>query len=1215
MRKTLTSLLLLICIISCQKDTQNKSQIDRPIDPWVFRSVLDQNPRMITAALNKDLYVSYFTQTGSLYKAWKGIVNFEGAVFDGAHGPQPTSVGDAYLIQEKDFPTWQVFKDSNQVDFKYNYLGHRFNDGDFELMHSFILDDNSQITVNEKVSYEKSESGTILFIRTYNVNDLPVNFFIINNSSATVVDKSQIKSNAELTFSDKEEKVIEDASTFIRYNFSTKIQQEEVSLSVPFSKALYEDPNIDDGFGDDKESLPDGAILIGKHDCKTCHNKSKKTVGPSYVDIAKKYEHTDENIQSLVNKIKLGGSGIWGEQVMTPHPEVSNYDLTQMVSYVFTLADFEGQATKTNSDNLEAIPSAAIDENKLIPGAVTRIYSIEKTALKIPTDLDKRKPIQAGVLQNFDNISGGDFKELEDNFALKSTGFLEIKEDGIYNFRLWSDDGSKMYLHDKEIIDHDGHHGTSMKQAQLNLKKGFHPFRIEFFQGGGGKFLSLNFKPEKEKYWAVVPPSLISHNVEDQSNVELLSLPMSVITKIPGDAEPLQDVHPSFDLAQARPDDFQKKIGGLDFLSDGRMVVSCWDTEGGVYILENTDSGDQSKIVAKKIASGLAEPLGVKVVNDRIFVMQKQEITELIDSNDDDVIDEYRTLCDDWGVSSNFHEFGFGLEEKDGYLYANLATGIMPGGAGMVNQHIDRGNCIKVSIEDGSIEFVANGLRTPNGIGKGYNGELFIADNQGDWLPSSKILHVSKDAWFGSRAVDFEGTKGLKEKKPVVWLPQDEIGNSPSTPSYLNVGPYKNQMIHGEVTHGGIKRVFVEEVEGELQGCVFRFIQGLEAGVNRIQWGPDGALYAGGIGNPGNWQHNSKLWYGLQRLEYNEKSTFEMLSVNAKTNGIEITFTEPLKPGDGLDKYDYEVRQWYYLPTKEYGGPKLDDRALDVRSVNVSDDRTKVFLELEGMKDNHVIYLRLKNHFVSENEHSLWTTESWYTMNQIPKNKPGFKTRNLNSVKANTLSDYEKENGWELLFDGKSLNSFHSYNSDVVNKFWKIEGDAIKFDPQKKGNGSDLVTNDTYEDFEFQLEWKISNCGNSGIMFNVQERDSLCCPYLTGPEMQILDNTCHPDTRFVTHRAGDLYDMIETKYTTVNQAGEWNKIRIVSKEGKVSFWQNGYEVVKFEMHNAKWEEMIENSKFKDWPEFGKYKSGHIVLQDHDDVVWFRNVKIKNLKAN
>ena len=137
------------------------------------------------------------------------------------------------------------------------------------------------------------------------------------------------------------------------------------------------------------------------------------------------------------------------------------------------------------------------------------------------------------------------------------------------------------------------------------------------------------------------------------------------------------------------------------------------------------------------------------------------------------------------------------------------------------------------------------------------------------------------------------------------------------------------------------------------------------------------------------------------------------------------------------------------------------------------------------------------------------------------------------------------------------------------------------------------MTNEVYKDFELNLEWKIGNCGNSGIMFNVVEDEKYCCTWQTGPEMQILDNTCHPDTRYVTHRAGDLYDMIECAFVTVNPAGEWNKIRLVSKDQEVEFWMNGYKVVDFTILDDNWADMIANSKFKDMPDFGKFGEGHI----------------------
>jgi len=1205
---------ILLSLLSCNSDRVSHSgQSLRPMDTWVYRTVLDEMPRMLFAALHRDLYVAYDTQKAKLYKAWKGVVNFQGAVYDGAHGPQPTTVGDAYMIDHSGEDVWKLVSAGSDQAVQIDYKGHGFVDGSLELHYNLAAEGIEAISISEKLDYAESETGQLQLKRVFKLENCPEDVNVILKSKAVLVDKSQIISTGTVNTTDAES-IRFDTKQFLVYPIELGLNKNaETEFTIPLLETVYLDPNISDGFDAEDSSLPRGAQLIGKNDCKTCHNVSKQTVGPSYMAIAKKYEHNDENRELLINKIIKGGSGVWGEQVMTPHPEIPKYDLEEMLDYIFSLADFEGVAS-VKEDNLELMEGKELESTLLIPGILTRVYEIPHNTSSFPADIADTKPIQAGIMENYNNLSGGDFKGLESNFAIVGMAYLNIPETGEYSFRLWSDDGSKLYIHDKLVIDNDGLHGTTMKQTTQKLGKGYHPIRIEFFQGQGGKFLSFNMKSENDESWHVVSKEMISHSSADHKYLTSMSLPMSVLSKIPGDGIPVAGVHPAFSLKQARPEDFVKKIGGIDFMSDGRMVVSTWEQDGGVFMIENHESGNPDEMAVTKIAAGLAEPLGLKIVDDRIFVMQKQEMTELIDHDGDSVIDEYKTLCDDWGVSANFHEFGFGLEAKDGYLYANLATGILPGGAGMPNQHPDRGSAIRVSIEDGSLEFVAHGLRTPNGVGIAYKGDIFVSDNQGDWLPSSKILHVQKGDWFGSRAVDFEGTASKKEKKPVVWLPQDEIGNSPSTPLSLDLGPYQNQMIHGEVTHGGVKRVFVDEIEGQLQGCVFRFIQGLEAGINRLRWAPDGALYVGGIGNPGNWQHTGKSWYGLQRLEYNGASVFEMLAVRAMSDGIEIEFTEPLKSGDGWDRMAYEIRQWRYVPTAEYGGPKIDEEILDILSVNISDDRTKVFLELDGMKDDHLIYVRLNDYFVSENENSLWTTEAWYTMNHIPSGKRGFRSPSIQEPQINSLSEAERQDGWELLFDGKSFDKFHTYNRDTVAGCWSIEDGLIHLDTlgyPEKGD-LDLVTNDEYEKFELKLEWKISNCGNSGIMFNVQEGDQYCCPYLTGPEMQVLDNTCHPDARIIKHRAGDLYDMISCNVETVKPAGEWNKVRLVSNNGDVQFWLNGYKAVEFTMHNEEWDEMVANSKFRDWENFGKYRSGKIVLQDHDDRVWYRNIKIKRL---
>ena len=202
--------------------------------------------------------------------------------------------------------------------------------------------------------------------------------------------------------------------------------------------------------------------------------------------------------------------------------------------------------------------------------------------------------------------------------------------------------------------------------------------------------------------------------------------------------------------------------------------------------------------------------------------------------------------------------------------------------------------------------------------------------------------------------------------------------------------------------------------------------------------------------------------------------------------------------------------------------------------------------------------------------------------------------------------------GWITLFDGSSTEAWHTYQKDYVSSAWKIEDGALVLDKTEGSEGGDLVTDQEFENYDLRLEWKISECGNSGIIFNVHESEEYPRTYHTGPEMQVLDNSCHPDAKIHTHRAGDLYDMIPCKEETVLPANQWNTVRLRVKNGKTQFWLNGKKVVKFKMFDDQWKAMIADSKFKDMPGFGKYKKGRIALQDHGDKVWYRNIRIKEL---
>ena len=212
------------------------------------------------------------------------------------------------------------------------------------------------------------------------------------------------------------------------------------------------------------------------------------------------------------------------------------------------------------------------------------------------------------------------------------------------------------------------------------------------------------------------------------------------------------------------------------------------------------------------------------------------------------------------------------------------------------------------------------------------------------------------------------------------------------------------------------------------------------------------------------------------------------------------------------------------------------------------------------------------------------------------------------------LTDEEQKEGWKLLFDGTSIAGWHNYGGGAVGSQWKIDNGALKFAGTEKMDTipQDIVTDEEYENFHLKLEWKVDTGANSGIMFYVVEDTAHKRPYWTGPEMQVLDNERHPDSKIVKHRAGDLYDLISCSKETVRPALEWNQAEIKAVNGKLDFWLNGENVVSTQMWDDNWNKMIAASKFAQWPGFGTYKKGRICLQDHGDNVWFRNIKIRKL---
>ena len=224
-------------------------------------------------------------------------------------------------------------------------------------------------------------------------------------------------------------------------------------------------------------------------------------------------------------------------------------------------------------------------------------------------------------------------------------------------------------------------------------------------------------------------------------------------------------------------------------------------------------------------------------------------------------------------------------------------------------------------------------------------------------------------------------------------------------------------------------------------------------------------------------------------------------------------------------------------------------------------------------------------------------------------------SNNANDAMLNKLTPAEIKKGWKLLFDGSTLTGWKTYNRSDMATSWGVKDGAIFLDA-KKGRSDiakgDLVTLEDYDDFEFSVEWKISDCGNSGIMYRIVEDPKYKQPYLTGPEMQVLDNKCHPDAKIITHRSGDFYDVMASKTENVKPAGEWNSVRIIMKGYKLEQWQNGVRQIKLTLGSDEINAIVGKSKWKNQKDWGKALIGKIGLQDHGDAVWFRNIKIRSL---
>ena len=435
-----------------------------------------------------------------------------------------------------------------------------------------------------------------------------------------------------------------------------------------------------------------------------------------------------------------------------------------------------------------------------------------------------------------------------------------------------------------------------------------------------------------------------------------------------------------------------------------------------------------------------------------------------------------------------------------------------------------------------------------------------------------------------------------------IWLPPDPVPaksialipvSAPTSESgHLYVAAYGRS---------GVQHLFVEPADGVYQGCVTRMTQGLAGSVQAFALSPLERLqvYVPDATGPDVPSHKQQL------LNPTANRIFEIMAVRAMTNGLEVEFSQALDSRIGWDPESYYVEQWPFDAAQGVP-PHRDGSTVPVKSATVSSTRKRVFLEIDGLKPSHMVYLRMLPPCVSEAGQQLWSTEAWYTLNRIPSQHLGEVKPPPLPAPQNILTPEEQQAGWRLLFDGQTTHGWHGFRAGEMPAGWQaVDGCLVRVGP-----GGDIVTDEQFDNFELQLEWRISPGGNSGIFFHVSE--AYDAVWFTGPEMQVLDNAEHADGKNPKTSAASNYALHAPLRNMTEPVGMFNKARIVVHGNDVEHWLNGVKVVSYTLNSPEWKNLVAASKFADLPHYGREKTGHIALQDHGDKVWYRNIKIRTL---
>ena len=452
------------------------------------------------------------------------------------------------------------------------------------------------------------------------------------------------------------------------------------------------------------------------------------------------------------------------------------------------------------------------------------------------------------------------------------------------------------------------------------------------------------------------------------------------------------------------PKEVNLEAGAIEQLPDGTIAVST--RRGDIYTVHNAFSDDPAGVEFRPYAQGLHEVLGLSWKDGWLYATQRCEVTRMRDTDQDGEADEFETVNDGWGINGDYHEYAFGSPfDKDGNMWVVLC---LTGSFSSNSKY--RGWCVRVN-GDGDLIPTCSGIRSPGGIGFNAREHVFYTDNQGPWngtcslkwlRPGSFQGHPGGNRWFSEQAAKEalgdaptepkSGSRIMTEadripeyEPPAILFPYKKMGQSASGVacdlSKGNFGPFTSQMFVGDQTFSTVMRCFLEQVDGHYQGACFPFREGFGSGSLSVRITPDGSMFVGGT-NRG-WGSRGTKPYALERLTWTGRVPFEIHEMRAKSDGFELTFTQPVDVATAEDLKSWEISTYTYIFQSSYGSPEVDHTTPTITRAVVGKDGQSVRLYVDGLQRGHVHELHA-NGVRSVKELPLLHPQAYYTLNYIP---------------------------------------------------------------------------------------------------------------------------------------------------------------------------------------------------------------------------------------